>query len=839
MRTPSRLPSSDPAAVGRLAFRMFLDRDQRRQIQNPVVSEIAFPGPDGDAAAESLRLTGAWALAPDLLQVRPMFPGALRFLAAQGAALPRPQDIQVVGGHVTDQALDAVALTGRIMVRIQSVDALKTLGKVGVLPYLGEAPTHAWYGPVTLTREFLRTAVLNYAQGLRPAHLYPEGSVTPVVPGAPGWEALAISAFLAGQYEPFLLAGDTPDHDDALRLPMPQVVLIGPQFQLDVTLGWARSRTWAIEPTQAVSVEVVPALAFLQHIRAQLCDPPLAGVVDPVFDAVMDDKGKPWTSLPTRLARLGFGAPSGLTPPDHMVREFQIAASGPRVATSANPMPQDRLDLRQFADLRAVDNADLYSGPVSGRPNQRTRELLRTWENHGYRSPLIIGAFDSAQLDPAGKPLAGPLAGNADLWGREDLMATRPRVFAADFTRTDLATDRIGLSDLDAIGQFSKWQPTKNRPEQHGPACLEPGLKGEHPVAAAEVTSERLLGLTDVELLTRLVDPAAEDLRRRRLSTFKVIRAMAEQECWGYLDRVNAYDGAGISVGLCHWSMAGAVCRPTGVTELGGVAAYLAWLERQGTIAGADLFRTQGLTIDAKQPLDRVVAKRAGNGSYRAQLNFLDDRGEPLAMTKDGPKEYMPSWRSFYRWVQLGRTSAAFGLFNWHMIRRRLRHLLDVPFIDAHLPKDIRQTAGVRPTIGSVFTSEVAVSQILRWHVKRPDDVVVSKKPSGQNTPISQASDHLKSVYAAAAASSPPPADAKAWEAQLLVALHQHVTALKAKGPYKDMARQFEDIADPAWIKPGDPNVHAYGLNIQLRALASEAGTFAFACDIPEPISGA
>jgi hypothetical protein len=818
---------TDRLAFGRMTFRLFVNPAQRALIQPPahgaMVRELDFPGPVNGAAAESLRLSGVWPTpAPDLPQLRPIFPGALRFIALPGAALPRPQDIEVVGGHVTDRALDAAAISGRIMVRVQSAAALRDLRRLGSLPYLFEAPTHAWYGPVTLTRDFLRRALLDWDYGLNAAGLYPGGGIVRTDPGAPGWEALALSAFLAGQYEPLLLAGDTPDHDDAVRLPMPQLIVAADlSFSLDVTLGWARTEAWAVDPTAAARVEIIPTRAFLQHIRAHLEDAPAGGTADMVFEAIMAGAtdSTPWSNdLKVRLAGLGFGAPVGGTPLDHSVREFQISAAGANVATLIDPATTPaQVALRQFADLRRADNDDRYVGPISGRPNQRTRELLQTWSRLGYRSPLIIGAFDAGQLDANGRPTAGPLTGHADLWGREDLTDEGPRVFAADFARSGLATDRIGLSDLDAIGTYATFA------WHDGPGSLEPGKSGEHPVATAEITPMKLLGMTEAAVLTPVGDPSDEALRRRRLSTFKVTRAVAEQECMGYLDRANAYDGAGISVGACHWAMAGAVGKPKGTTELGGLAAYLAYLERDQGLAGSDIFSPQGLAVVTSDALEDVVSKHAGNGTFLAQLGFQDDRGRAVAMTPDGPKEYLPSWRSFYRWVQLGRTSASFGLANWHTLRRRLRLLLSASFSVDPLPTDSRQ-ASARPTIGSVFTSEIAIAQILRWHVKIPGDVLGATGASRQ----------LASVYAAAARTQP--GNAQAWEDQLMAALLAHVDAVApADDRYATMPAQFRDIADPAWTRPGGLNPRRYGLDVRLRNLSGDAGSFTFAGDIPEP----
>ena len=54
-------------------------------------------------------------------------------------------------------------------------------------------------------------------------------------------------------------------------------------------------------------------------------------------------------------------------------------------------------------------------------------------------------------------------------------------------------------------------------------------------------------------------DAAARDTARlaarKRLSTYKVVRAVAEVEAIGFFDGINGYDNAFLSMGPCHWTM--------------------------------------------------------------------------------------------------------------------------------------------------------------------------------------------------------------------------------------------------------------------------------------------
>ena len=53
------------------------------------------------------------------------------------------------------------------------------------------------------------------------------------------------------------------------------------------------------------------------------------------------------------------------------------------------------------------------------------------------------------------------------------------------------------------------------------------------------------------------------------------MRAVAEQECIGFFDGINAYDNAFVSLGVCHWTLG--IVFPKGI-ERGELLGFLAYL---------------------------------------------------------------------------------------------------------------------------------------------------------------------------------------------------------------------------------------------------------------------
>jgi hypothetical protein len=750
----------------------------------------------------------------------------MRFIADDPRALPVIGTGDVVNGQLTPDCLATLShVSGTLLVRVQNSDALKKLEEIGTLEALGAAPTHAYYSSVRISPGFFRNALLNHTSGLVPATV--TLGLGEIPPGHPDWERTVATGFLASNYEPILKAAEALGDDQAFKLPMPEIRVAGDgSFSLDIALGWALRRGDVPSPPGIFpGLESVPVRAFLRHIAKKLREPVLDGKGADALTIVLfgeQDSSVGWhAGLRAALQEMGFGPLSGDSPIDTIVREFQIAASSANLATSKLPARTDQqLAKRDFRDLMRILNPEPYTGVISGRANRETRRLIAAWKTGGLRNPLVITAFSSGDIEPDELPAAAAEPAITDVWLRDEVKDETKRMFAADFTRVD-APAQFGNKDLERLGYFTPYELFG------GPRNLSPNAVNR--VDFAEVTPQRLFAGVPAVLIRALTDVHPDPVLYAQASTFRVVRAVSEQECIGYLDQLTAYDSAVISVGLFQMSMSGARKKPGGGTELGGLAAYCRFLENSGAIAGADFFKRQGLSA-VSDPVGKST-----RGAYFRVLCFLDDRGDTRSMLSAAHVDFMASWRSVYRWVWLGRSSESFGAVNWAMALRRLKRIVETPIVMMNYPDDPRQAAGSPPTIGSVFTSEILMAWLLRWHVKKSIGVITRPETAHSD----RASIFLTEAYQQAASYSPGTDDDE-WQTQLRAGLLN--TLKKFQVQYEgnnDLSRNFRDIELPQWAaapphRPGR-NDHAYGLDPRLRLCSLKGGSFKLAPQIVDP----
>ncbi|RON02608.1 hypothetical protein BK658_07015 [Pseudomonas brassicacearum] len=92
---------------------------------------------------------------------------------------------------------------------------------------------------------------------------------------------------------------------------------------------------------------------------------------------------------------------------------------------------------------------------------------------------------------------------------------------------------------------------------------------------------------------------------------------------------------------------------------------------------------------------------------------------EELPRTKEGA-HYLKTWHWHYRMSMAGRTIDGYRKSMWEMAKLRISKIIEkeVSFrVNDHV---------INSTLGSVFTSEKAISILLRWHVYRPAHVVTN-----------------------------------------------------------------------------------------------------------------
>ena len=413
------------------------------------------------------------------------------------------------------------------------------------------------------------------------------------------------------------------------------------------------------------------------------------------------------------------------------VREFQIYAGMERVARlrdNVNPA------LEYVRQLEPVENTRVYDGPVSGELNTGTRRCLMHWIENAYRCPVVITARTGrgyADVYDGNGLAAGTTADN--LWRHDDLQDSAPRVFAVDVTGYYDIPDEVDDNDLMLNGQrhmvLGDYQVLPFDDDYSGPRSIPPN----HTWASAEITPETLVG-EDAET----IDGAA-------LSTFRVIRAVSEVECYGFFDSVNAYDNAFISVGPCHWTLGIADADGVGSGELPGYFSFLRhvnvdcyrstlsrfgfnvrelWSDTTTRVAnGANLF-------DIEQRKYVGWLQRHGANAQRVFRQDVSDMVWQDLPINEIEWDYYKSWMWYYRFVMAGRCSDEYRRQMWAMARIRLRDLLTTTWVD--IPSGSNWDDST--ILGEIFTSEQTVAILLRWHIRYPSQLCrITTGPAMQN----------------------------------------------------------------------------------------------------------
>ncbi|MEM7130404.1 MAG: peptidoglycan-binding protein [Chloroflexota bacterium] len=406
--------------------------------------------------------------------------------------------------------------------------------------------------------------------------------------------------------------------------------------------------------------------------------------------------------LQNDLSTLGFGivgnADGGFgRRSEWAVREFQIYAKMSHTAQEANAQPAGTTRYIDRLSQVEIPAAHRYTGPVSGVTNRATREAIKRWVRNRWRCPVVIGAYQVA-----GGNLGNVFNDHENIWLHNEVANSTPRMYAVDYSQHYTFPAGRDPQQLFVLGDYV--------PDGRfgGPRSVPP----RHTWTEGEILPRNLVGVNLASL---------SDTQR---STFKVVRAVSEVECYGYYDSVNAYDNALISIGPCHWTLGLVGNNVVGEGELCGYLAYLyafdqpsfnqafeffglrideAWRDSNGVLNGNDLF------INSLRKYAGWVAVQQEDSRYQ-RLRANEDEGN-----------YFKSWHWFYRFIMAGRTVSGYQRRMWHMARMRIRDIRNTQF-PANVVPDVPQADGSsrRATIGDVYTSERAIGIILRWHVRVP-----------------------------------------------------------------------------------------------------------------------
>ncbi|MEW2476021.1 peptidoglycan-binding domain-containing protein [Micromonospora gifhornensis] len=431
--------------------------------------------------------------------------------------------------------------------------------------------------------------------------------------------------------------------------------------------------------------------------------------------------GEPGTHvrlLQQHLTQLGFPTspdPVGSFGPRtaSALREFQISARFARVHKlrldeAGNPVDP--------AVLPAVRR---YHGRINGCLNPDTATLLKTWltpdaKGLQTRNAATVDAY-RMQADVPGEVVT------ANLWHPADETDPTLGVYATDHLERHPipAARRLpGGPGRVALGRYAAPDPGTGTPG--GPVVAGAALWPE-----AALTPQSL------------IPPEYNDtppLPRADLSTYRVIRAVAEAGGGTHFDAVDASGADRLRLGPLRWSL--------GVDGFGDLAALLAYYQFiDPTGYRRDLGR---YGIWPAQPWwardvwsDGAAGHHAREASRLALYGLRDAEGRvhphdllPLGPTDGEGFDHLQGWHAVHRLVMTLRTTDGLRRAMWRFAVRRINRLRQRSW--RHPGSSTPTGPLVRhgtdssrdATLGEVFTSEQAVAALLRWHTVLPEQVL-------------------------------------------------------------------------------------------------------------------
>lgn len=400
------------------------------------------------------------------------------------------------------------------------------------------------------------------------------------------------------------------------------------------------------------------------------------------------------------------------------VREFQIyskmqfIARERAIVTPATP-PTQR--------LRRHPNLYRYAGPVSGVVNAGTRRRIQAWKANRWRCPVMVSAW-SIQNNARQAP---PVREN--IWLHDTLNNTQSRVFFQDYTDYYVIPDQQREGGFSAFGnghiKLGEYFPS---PGYGGPRSIPP----IHTWEEAEILPENLTG-RDLYIYG-FPPPPPDAATQAQRSTFKVVRAVAEQECLGFFDSLNAWDNAFMSLGPCHWTLPIRFTNPATV-EPGELCGYLSYLKKKDAYTYREVFQFFGADIDREWGVNGATLWIWDQRKYVAGLLVQQEdftfaplyvAADPI-QDKQARLDYYRTWHWFYRFSMAGRVVTGFQRWMWRMARIRLCDIAEAPWPTGNNAPMVPLSDGTerRAQIKEVYTSERAMALLLRWHVRFPKKV--------------------------------------------------------------------------------------------------------------------
>ncbi len=417
-----------------------------------------------------------------------------------------------------------------------------------------------------------------------------------------------------------------------------------------------------------------------------------------------------WSKLNGTWTRLGQRPEGGFNRElQWAVREFQCYAKSPQAAREVSGGSERRY-LYRLAEQSPFPLGGVSQFPereiVSGSLCPLTRQAMQAWADQRLRCPVVLYASNQRVDDDGPVYLMNPVQ-RENLWFHEDSVVggTNPLVFAVNWSgvypipasfdgEAHDGSHRFPLPIT--IGKYLASVPG-------GPKTI-PQDNTQWLGESNEVTPFNLTGAGGLD---------GAGMSDAGLSTFKVVRTAAHFECSCFFDVINAYDTVGLSLGLCHWTLA-RVQGGTGPDEPRELPAFLACFQNLDSAGYMQAFGRYGvfpagrweeleLQDDTRTYIERVDLECS---NWRVNMSGVSGTDDQRRFNNT----YCKTWHFYWRAIMASRTNLALRRAMWTMVRVRIRDILDGTFNINN--EDVR--------VGDVATSEKAVALLLRWHIYKP-----------------------------------------------------------------------------------------------------------------------
>jgi hypothetical protein len=387
------------------------------------------------------------------------------------------------------------------------------------------------------------------------------------------------------------------------------------------------------------------------------------------------------------------------------LREFQVYAGMDTVATvdSSVQASQPRAD-----QLTATANAAKYDGEINGRLDGPTALALQAWLANGYACPVVAETRDAK----------GALTAD-NVWLGADDPTNGHRCWVTDLTGT-YAVDPARIAAQGAVATGSTHPKILigsyvSSVWGNGPVCQQ----------GTEWTGNTKPQGTDITVQA-LTGEALAQASPETVSTYKVIRAVAHVESPENFEALNGYDVGRVSLSPYHFTL----FSRGSAAELPAFLSYLSFTVPDDYAAA---FARYGIGVKDAWPTDGSDPVSDSNPLYvksaRKWATFPQQIGLQTAagtisaaqtsVTSGDDADYFRTWHWIYRWVMACRMFADIWPRCWDLCRFRIEALLAAP---------IKGVAGLPDgtTLGQVYTSEYAVTAIVRAHVNAPAAVIAA-----------------------------------------------------------------------------------------------------------------